>query len=190
MGAPSRRQTSKQRTRDAIEAAAWRLFARDGFDQVTVDEIAAAVDIAPRTFFRYFETKEAVLYGDWRAGLAAFCAHLRARPADETPLVALAGAVSAMADNLEQDTTEVLQRARIVKGSLHAGRYGTSVVHPASVDAISEVLAERLGVDLDTDFRPRLYARIATLALDSARDTWLATGGRRPLIVVLEEVFA
>jgi AcrR family transcriptional regulator len=190
MEATSRRATNKERTRHVIEAAAWRLFARDGFDQVTVDDIAAAADVAPRTFFRYFETKEAVLYGDWRNGLAEFCTILHDRPADEAPLTALLASVSAVLNRLEEDTTELLQRARIAKGSQHSGHYAYSVVQPATVDAIADVLAQRLDVDVDSDLRPRLYARMVTIAIETARDSWLATGGRRSFTSVLEDVFA
>jgi AcrR family transcriptional regulator len=62
--APGLRQRKKQRTRRALIETAARLFAQQGYDQTTIAEIAEAVEIAPRTFFSYFPTKEDVLFAD------------------------------------------------------------------------------------------------------------------------------
>ena len=61
---PGLRDRKKQKTRWSIQEHALRLFQEHGYDQTTVDQIAAAAEISPSTFFRYFKTKEDVVVQD------------------------------------------------------------------------------------------------------------------------------
>lgn len=57
-----RRERRRLRTAHALQAAALELFERQGYDATSTEEIAAAADVSPRTFFRYFPTKESVVF--------------------------------------------------------------------------------------------------------------------------------
>src|SRR6478752_7463936 len=81
--AVSRRERKKEQTRQALRREALRLFGERGFDATTIQDITEAADVAPRTFFLHFSTKEDVLLGDARDGVAAFADMLHARPADQ-----------------------------------------------------------------------------------------------------------
>src|SRR3989442_11786622 len=81
----SLRQRHAERTRDAIVAAAFELFAAKGYAETTIDEISERADIAPRTFFRYFPAKEAIFFHNSTEQVDAAVAPPRARPADEAP---------------------------------------------------------------------------------------------------------
>src|SRR5262252_2552636 len=64
MTSPGLRERKKQKTRWAIQEHALRLIAEQGYDATTVDQIAAAAEISPSTFFRYFPTKEDLIIED------------------------------------------------------------------------------------------------------------------------------
>ena len=80
------RERKKARTREALHDAAMDLFSRQGFDGTTVEEIADACEVSPRTFFRYFPTKEDVLFGDSEQRSTALIETLAAQPLDLAPL--------------------------------------------------------------------------------------------------------
>ena len=83
------RERKKQRTREQIVDAAFALFAERGYAATTVADIAAAADIAPRTFFAYFPSKEAVVFHDFDALFSAMKDTVEARPEGESAIDAL-----------------------------------------------------------------------------------------------------
>src|SRR5215207_163245 len=108
----SLRERRRLRTRRTIQAQALRLFAERGFQATTIEEIAAAAEVAPRTFFRYFPTKEEVVFwSEYRPVLDGFVAR---RPDDESAVEALRhGIVDALAAVWDQDGERTLERLRL-----------------------------------------------------------------------------
>src|SRR5262245_30849839 len=88
-----RREHKKARTRDELVQAALVLFSQKGFETTTVEDIAAAAGVSPRTFFRYFANKEEVMFPCKDDELASMQAALNSRPAAETAVQALRAAV-------------------------------------------------------------------------------------------------
>src|ERR1700748_2545126 len=78
------RERKKQQTRETIARAALRLFAEQGYDETTLAEIAEAADVAPRTIFAYFESKEDILLCEEGNFLAELKRKLDERPAGTT----------------------------------------------------------------------------------------------------------
>lgn len=90
------RERKKERTCRAIVDAAARLFAEKGYDETTVAAIAAEVEIAPRTFFSYFPTKEDVLFADTDERIDIALAAIAARRPEDRPLDVLLRAIERM----------------------------------------------------------------------------------------------
>jgi AcrR family transcriptional regulator len=84
-----RREASKQATSAALRAAAMRLFAEQGYDATTVADIARAAHVTHRTFYRYFDGKEALLSDESGSWLTTLADAIRARPAAEPPVTAV-----------------------------------------------------------------------------------------------------
>src|ERR1700746_1078832 len=92
MGATGLRERKKARTREALQESAMARFATQGFEGTTVEEIAEACEVSPRTFFRYFATKEDVLFVDAAVRRERLLAVIAERPPGEPAFVALCAA--------------------------------------------------------------------------------------------------
>src|SRR5580765_110435 len=95
------RQRKKESSRRAIEDAAWELFAEKGYEETSINDIAERADVAPRTFFRYFPTKEAVMYPHFDEMLQSVREAFRRRPADEPVITSLFASFEVLAGSLE-----------------------------------------------------------------------------------------
>jgi AcrR family transcriptional regulator len=182
----SLRERHRKRTLAELEEVALRLFAERGFDAVTVDDIASEANVARRTFFRYFATKEDVLFVDHSQQLDALRAALAARPAGEPPLTALRSAIMSLAGSYEEDRERLLHRARIMAAtpSLRGRSFDRQ---RAGEQAVTELVAEWLGVDPARDLRPAIVAAATLAALRVAMSAWLADGGTTHLPTLVAE---
>jgi AcrR family transcriptional regulator len=88
-----RREAHKQATRQALQQAADRLFAEQGYRATTVRDIAGAAGVTERTFFRYFSGKEELIIDDALSWLPVLLGRLRDRPDDEDVGTALRRAI-------------------------------------------------------------------------------------------------
>ena len=108
MTAPTgRREASKQATSAALRAAAMRLFAEQGYDATTVADIARAARVTHRTFYRYFDSKEALLSHEFGSWLTTLAAAIRARPAAEPPLTAVRHAMLSVSQQASAEPAQV-----------------------------------------------------------------------------------
>lgn len=155
------RERKKQRTREALLHAALELFTTQGYDRTTVDEIADAVEVSQRTFFRYFANKEAAAFAVQEMVESHFLAELRQRPATEAPFEAMRRATlnawGSIADALEEDVTVELQMRTYQM--IESTPVLLAALMRRSIDLEHQVallIAEREGLDPETDPRPRV----------------------------------
>ncbi|WP_329563966.1 TetR/AcrR family transcriptional regulator [Kitasatospora sp. NBC_01266] len=170
------RERKKQRTRDALVDAAHRLFLSQGYAATTVDEIAAAVDVSQRTFFRYFANKEEAALAVLADAEEYFVGRLRARPAAENPLTAMRAAICESWRDLHaaQDgrgVTAALELLQLIESTptLLAAHLRRSADQERRV---IEILAAREGLDPAVDLRPRLLAAVFGAVIRSAHLAW------------------
>src|ERR1700738_4405496 len=105
------RERKKQKTRESIQREAMRLFGKQGYEETTVEQIAAAVDISPSTFFNYFPSKEdVVLYDAYDPILAKL---LSERPADEPLSISFRRVLETMGGIFDRDPDILLARRRL-----------------------------------------------------------------------------
>src|SRR3954451_2299869 len=111
------RERKKQATRDALIEAALELFAKDGVDAVSVEQIADRVDVSARTFHRYFASKDDLLFADTVERRQEFADALAVRPADEPLLSALRDVLADLCATTAQQPEHEALRLAIIDSS-------------------------------------------------------------------------
>lgn len=171
------REHKKARTRQRLVQVALELFEQRGYDEVTVEEIADAAVVSPRTFYRYFGTKEGVLYDGQDDQLALLREAITSHPADEPPLAAVQAGVLVLARHATGTAELSLRRSRISASTTSLGEYQRGALLPRWSDALVAAVAERLEVDPELDARPGLLAGIGIAVMASVEQTFRRDGG-------------
>ena len=142
---PGLRELKKARTRTEIQRQALLLFQRQGYAATTVEQIAAAAEVSPSTFFRYFPTKEDVVLLDEYD--PRFMAALLAQPADLPPISAMRGAMRSVFGELTDEEIRLeRQRGQLInrEPDLRARSLSATL---DSVQMLADALAARVGRD-------------------------------------------
>jgi AcrR family transcriptional regulator len=160
------RERKKEQTRLAIEAAAFRLFAERGFAATTISDIAAEAEIAPRTFFAYFPSKEDVVFAHFDGHGAALGRRLDERGRDETTFDALRVWIG---ERLEATDADEAERSAI-RDALVRENEGLQAHERHLMSRFESLIAASIAKDLGDhpdDLGPRLVAAAAIAALTS-----------------------
>jgi mycofactocin system transcriptional regulator len=173
-------------TRARIEQAALDLFTLQGFEQVTIDDIAEAAGISRRTYFRYFATKADAVWGDFATHVGRLDALLTAASPEQPVLSAVCAAYVEVNDYGREELPLLRERMQLILGE--PALLAHSQLRYADVDlAVARHVARRTGCS-PADLLPRLVATSARAAATTAFEVWLA-GGTTALGVRLREAF-
>jgi AcrR family transcriptional regulator len=192
-GAVGLRERKKARTREALQDAALDLFGRRGFDHTTVEEVAEACEVSPRTFFRYFPTKEDVLFAEASVRRERLLAVIAERPPDEAPFAVLRAAMRELAADYRDERDALVIRSRIVEASPHLQAYKAEHQHGWEAEVVAAL--ERRGSGSAADLA--LVTAVATAAFRVAIDAWVAAApapgarkGEPDLGAIIDDAFA
>ncbi|MFF5289828.1 mycofactocin system transcriptional regulator [Paractinoplanes globisporus] len=158
-------------SRAELERLGFELFERHGFDATTVDDIAAAAGIGRRTFFRYFASKNDLVWGDFEAELLRLRSLLAAVPAD-TPVMEALRSVVIEFNRFDDHVVPWHRRRMELILRVPALRADSTLRYHSWREVITEFAAERAGVPA-TAPEPRLIAHLALAACIFAYELWL-----------------
>jgi AcrR family transcriptional regulator len=181
------RERKKVQTRQRLMRAAVRLAAQRTWAEVTVEDIAAAADVSPRTFFRYFPSKVEVLFADVPERLKAIEHAIAEREPDESVLRAVRRGVIEFVTGFMAEPDLYVTRTRLVLGD--PDLLGHALVHFARLEeVIAAAAAEELRAG-PRELQPKLVGTAATAAIRATSQTWVARNGRGDPREIVNESF-
>jgi len=173
---PGLRERRKTHTQHEIVEAALGLFEKNGFDETTIDEVAAAADVSPRTVFRHFATKEDLVFFRQSAEDQALAALLKEAPKGSDPVETLLSVTRTLVLAPGATSEQRVRSYRLLERvpSLRAFK-GTvlSKIEGLVVDALVPPRATKAEV-----LRVRLLAAMYLAALDVVMSSWMAAGAK------------
>ena len=175
MIAPANRHELRRRsTHEALRQAALTSFARKGFTNVTVTELAQEAGVTERTFFRHFPTKEAVLFQDYETQLEWLAEALGQRPAAESLFDAVLASVATFPHDLEVVRQAATARAELISAERIAGHL--RVVQSSFAHVLTEFVKSRRPDVPNPDLAAEVAGATLAAALVAAVEHWGRNG--------------
>ncbi|MFV0132233.1 TetR family transcriptional regulator [Streptomyces sp. HMX87] len=175
--------------REALVAAAFRLFLERGYEQTTVDDIVALAGVGRRSFFRYFPSKEDVVFPDHERCLADMTDFLAASPEDAEPVRRVCDAARLVLRMYAENPSFSVQRYRLTKKVPGLRAYELSVVWRYE-RALAAYLRERLAGHPDGTLRADVIAAAVVAAHNNALRSWLRSDGRGDASATVDHALA
>ena len=178
------RERKKARTRAAIREHALRLFHEQGYQRTTVEQIAAAAEVSPSTFFRYFPTKEdLVLQDDLDTRmLEAF----ERQPTGLSPVAAIRGAIREVLESYSEADLDVIRQTTTLAMTVPEVRARAMDEFGRTIAVVSEALAKRAGRPAD-DLAVRTIAGAIIGVIMSITMPWAGWSSDRQIIMDMFE---
>jgi AcrR family transcriptional regulator len=165
---------------EQISAIAVELFAENGYDAVTVEQVATKAGISRRSLYRYFPDKYDLLLADTRRRQREVVEEFRRRPPGEPTFVSICEAFikASKLENAEPGVQAALLRRVLTDDERLFERFIADAQQMS--EELRALVAERHGLDGD-DFRADLLVRLARAGAEAAVRRWVADGCRRDL---------
>ncbi|WP_329536614.1 TetR/AcrR family transcriptional regulator [Streptomyces sp. NBC_01450] len=163
--------------RDALVAAAFQLFLERGYEQTTVDDIVALAGVGRRSFFRYFPSKEDVVFPDHERCLTDMTAFLGDGTGEEEPVRKVCDAARLVLRMYAENPTFSVQRYRLTKKVPGLRAYELSVVWRYE-RALAEYLRGRFVGRPDGTLQADVVAAAVVAAHNNALRSWLRSDGQ------------
>jgi AcrR family transcriptional regulator len=177
---PGLRQQKKQATKRLLVKTAHQLFAEKGYEATTFDDIAAASEISRRTIFRYFPTKESIVFADHDNRLNGFLQALSDAPPQTSPLEKLLQAFVVLSKSMMRDKRELLAQRHLVMQSPSLTAY-ESALDSQWETAAARILDPECGQDEQPDFNARVLAGAKIGGVRAALQVWEESDGTKDL---------
>lgn len=179
MGSSADRPTGRPRTidPDAVSLVALRMFDDQGFDAVSMDDVAAAAGVSRRSLFRLFPSKAALVWGGLDEFAARFTAALRDRPVDEPVGDALRAAYRAAAAFPEDVLETTRHRLRVIRANPGLAPGGAEATAALTETVVRFVTGREGRSDDDLAVAVRAHSLVAAA---SAAMSWWALHGDGP----------
>jgi mycofactocin system transcriptional regulator len=171
-GSAPRRGRPPSTSRRELQLIALRLFTERGFENTTIEQVAAEAGVSERTFFRYFTTKAAVLWAEFETEVETIRAALAAVPDDRPMMEAIRGAVVAANHYRAEDVPEMRLRMNLI-ATVPALSFSAGEHYEAWEQAIREFAGRRLGQPADSLY-PLAVGRAVLAVCRAAYDRWSA----------------
>lgn len=172
--------------KERLQLAAIELFLERGYEQTTVQDIAAGAGLTERTFFRHFADKREVLFVGGTEYLASFIAGIRAAPGAASAFELVVAALESAAGFFPDERRPWSRKRQTVIDANAALLERESLKRAALVDAISAALRERGVSEPDA----RLTAETGVVVFSTAFKRWIAEGEGLSMLEIQREVLA
>ncbi|MGO8772345.1 MAG: TetR/AcrR family transcriptional regulator [Mycobacterium sp.] len=166
----NRHELRRRSTHEALRQAALKCFARKGFANVTVTELAREAGVTERTFFRHFPTKEAVLFQDYETQLEWLAEALAQRPPSESLFDAVLASVAAFPHDLEVVRQAATARAELISADRIASHL--RVVQASFARVLTDFVKNRNPDVANIDLAAEVAGSALAAALVVAVENW------------------
>jgi AcrR family transcriptional regulator len=188
------RQRKRRETRAALNQTAIRLCMQRGWENVTVDDIAAAANVSPRTFRNYFSTKAEAVAAGHLERMLRIADELRARPADEQLWTAITNSVCTQFEppvhkcEDVRDASRWMERIRFIftEPAIHGEVLKASA--SAQIE-LAKAISERIGVSRANELYPQLVAAVVVAVVGVVSDRWLRGGPSGSIVPLMRTAF-